>query len=243
MKILIAVLMGITLSWSCQAAEPIRFAVGTNWAPPYAEFQAGELTGGILFDLAGALGSASGRAVTFVVLPRKRQEFPTAKERIDIHCYFNPRWSDSPDDYYWSPSLFDVDDVLVRRINAPEVFSIADIPSNTGIGTVLGYTYSELEKDFTSGRLLRMDAVDQIKVLLKLSANRHPYGVSNLAVVQWYMRNTPKHHLAPQTINLAHYGFYCAIPKRSAIPHTELLGLLESLRSQEKLNDILARYK
>lgn len=176
-KLLITGLMGSVLGWSCQAAEPIRFAVGTNWAPPYAEFQERQLTGGILFELAGALGNASGRPVVFVTLPRKRQESPAATERLDIHCYFDPRWSERPDDYYWSSSLFDIDDVLVRHINAPAVYSLADIPRNTGIGTVLGYNYSELEQDFASGRLLRMDAVDQSKVLLKVSANRHPYGL------------------------------------------------------------------
>jgi polar amino acid transport system substrate-binding protein len=231
------------LSASCGAKEPIRFVVGTNWAPPYGEVIDNRLVGGILLDLATGISKVTGRAIEYVPLPRKRQELAGADLSFDIHCYFNPKWSEYPHRYDWSPPLFPIFDLLVSRSGATTVGSIAGLPKGTVVGTVLGYAYSDLEPFFQSGQLIREDAPDQLKVLLKVDLGRHAFGVGNSFAVDWFKRTKPGHRLSPDAKVIAEYGFHCAVPKLSAIPSKELFDALDALKKSGEIKGILRKYQ
>lgn len=225
------------------AEPPIRFAVGNSWAAPFAEFQGERLVGGILLDLAQALATETRRPIVQVPLPRKRLELAAKEGSIDIHCYFNPKWSDSPNDYLWSAPLFDIPDVVVGHRSAPEVRSITEIANGSVVGAVIGYVYPEVDPEFVSGRLRREDAIDQVKVLLKLNAGRHPYGLSNQRAADWFKRTTPGHNLAAWSLPIAKADFYCAVPKNQDARAGELISALERLRASGKIKQILAAYR
>lgn len=238
----LAALLGLMPCFSSNASETLRFLVGTNWAAPYGEFKGERLVGGILFDLALALSQATGRVIEQVPLPRRRQEDQSIKGAVDIRCYFAPSWSKNPNAYVWSPPLFDISDVLVRHVSAPPVKSLSEVPEQAVIGTVLGYSYSKVDPYFKSGRLQREDALDQSKLLMKVSTGRNSYGVSNQLAMHWFMRRTDDHQLAPETVAVADYGFHCAIPKLGAVPASEILNALERLSKDGTIKAILSKY-
>lgn len=210
---------------------------------PYAKFEADRLTGGILFDLAQAIEKQMSIPVTFVVLPRKRIDGAVIAGEVDIRCYTNPQWTTVPDQHVWSKSLFDIVEVIFGGAGISEAANLGALPRGAAISTVLGYEYKQLDSLFASGSLKRDDAIDQEKVMLKLTAGRTPYGISEALALQWYMRTTPGHRLSNWRLPLSKNDFQCGVPKQGRVPAARILAALEELKRTGKVEDILRNYR
>ena len=225
------------------AAEPLRFAANTSWGMPFARFEGERLVGGMMFDLGTALGEALNSPVAYVALPRKRIDSVALNGKIDVRCYINPKWTDAPDAYLWTEPLFELSDVLFGRAAAKPLRQITDAAQGSVISTVLGYRYPELDGMFASGAIKREDAVDQEKVLLKITAGRTPYGISNLAALDWYRRSTPRHELGDWKLVIATTAIHCAIPKASPWNGRTLVEAINALKRSGKIDAILRNYR
>jgi polar amino acid transport system substrate-binding protein len=234
-----------TLCWSQVglAAEPLRYAASSAWAMPYGKFEADHLTGGILYDLAQALGTSMGMPVSIVVLPRKRIDGAVLAGDVDVRCYTNPQWTAVPDEHLWSKNLFDITEVIFGGASVANPKNLQYLTKGVGISTVLGYEYQGLNPLFASGELRRDDAVDQEKVLMKLSLGRTPYGVSDALALQWYVKSTPLHHLANWRVTLSRNDFLCGVPKKGRVQAARILGALEDLKKSGKIDEILRNYR
>jgi len=225
----------------CSEPKPIRFAVNTYWAAPYGDIQGTRLVGGILFDLAQALEKTTHRKIVQVPLPRKRMEVGAAEGLYDMHCFFNPAWSDSPDLYTWSDPMFEESSVLIGHASTKPLNSTGELPRGTIVNTVLGNKES-IDLLFENGQLRRDDTTSEQAALQKTSLGHNRYALVHQLMVRQFLHDNPKAQLASWELVVAQNDFYCAIPTKSAIPAQELLGALRQIKSDGMMASILARY-
>jgi len=234
--------LGVTPHATAQV-EPLRFLASTGWSMPYAEIQADRITGGIVFDLAAAIGESMKLPVSFLVMPRNRMDAAVVAGEVDVRCYVNPLWTKIPDAHVWTRPLFDAHDVIVGRTSSRQISSVAQIPPATPIGMVLGYVYPDLDDRVTSGALARDNAIDQEKTLLKLSVGRFPYAVANGRVVDWFKRQNPEADIAKWQLQLGKTEFYCGVVKTARIEPQRIVAAIERLKSSGRMDRILAAYQ
>lgn len=226
-----------------QTPETLRVSVSSAWNMPFGDVQSERIVGGIFFDLYRAVAQKTGLTLVPLVLPRKRIDGAVVSGDVDLRCYFNPKWTSTPELYEWSKPLFAIQDVLFGHAGTPEPRSLQDIPRGTTISTALGYHYPTLDPLFARGDLKRDDSVDEEKVLLKMTADRTPYGVTKSHALDWYKRQVPKHQLAPWRLVIDSAEVYCAVPKNASIPASRLLGAIEELRKSGRIDTILRTYR
>ena len=227
----------------CLAAEPLRMAVASSWAMPYAKFDGEHLNGGIVYELAQALKKALNLPLQFVVLPRKRIDGAVLAGDLDLRCYTNPKWTPIADQHTWGKSLFELSDVVFGGAAVPEPVDLQSLPAGSAVSTVLGYEYPALAAQFASGQLRRDDAADLEKLLMKMSVGRTPYGVSDGLSLQWYMRTTPQHRLASWRVLVSRNDFMCAVPLKGRVPAAKVLAALDGLKKNGKIDEILKNYR
>lgn len=224
-------------------AEPLRFLVSSAWTMPHAAIEGDRIHGGIVFDIAQAIGESMKLPVSFLVMPRNRLDAAVIAGDVDIRCNSNPVWTKIPDLHLWSKPLFDAPDIIVGRTIAVPITNVGQIPSGTSMGTVLGFVYPALEDQLNDGRLLRDNAVDGEKNLLKLTVGRFPYAVSNSLVVNWYLRQSPAAKIAEWRVPISKGEFYCGVVKTARTEPQGILDAIERLKSIGRLEKILAKYK
>jgi polar amino acid transport system substrate-binding protein len=243
-KLFLAIIAGyLSLQTPAAAANLLRVAASTSWNLPYAKFENERLTGGIIFDLARSVEKATAMPVEFVALPRKRLDGAALAGDYDLRCYVSPLWTEIPDKFVWSQKLFELSDVIFGNEATPEPKDLASLSSGALTSTVLGYGYPTLEPLFASGKLRREDAVGQENVMLKMTALRTPYGVSDAFALDWYMRTTPKHRLSTWRLSISRHDFQCAIPRSSKVPAAIVLKALDDLKRSGKIDEILQNYR
>ncbi len=224
-------------------AADLRVGVNSGWMMPYAQIENDHLTDGILFDLYQAIAAVLGMQVRPVVLPRKRIEMMELDGGIDLSCYSNPAWTKSPADFVWSEPVFEITDLLVGQAALTKPGSLDAIPHGAVISTVLGYVYSPLEDRFATGKLRREDTQDQHKVLLKVSAARTPYGITNSHALDWFRHNQPENALANWNIVIERSGFHCSIPRRGVIKPARIIQALNTLKKTGRIDEVLRKYR
>ncbi len=222
---------------------PLRFMASSSWSMPFGDIQGDRLTGGIVFDIATAVGETLKQPISFLVLPRNRLDAAIIAGDVDVRCYANPAWTKIPDLHVWTKPLFDSPDVIVGQALIPPLTSIQQIPAGTPIGMVLGFVYPELDSRVTSGTLARDNANDQEKNLLKLSIGRFPYAVVNDKVLGWFRKQNPTADIAKWQLPLGKSEFHCAVAKAARTDPKRVITAIERLKSNGQLDKILAKYR
>lgn len=225
------------------ANEPLRMVASSSWNMPFGKFENEKLVGGIVYDLGLAIAKQLDTSVTFAVLPRKRIDGAVLSGDIDLRCYTNPLWTDVADNMVWSPKLFELTDVIFGGEATPEPRTLQTMPQGAMVSAVLGYGYPTLEPLFDSGKLKRDDASDQEKALLKMTAGRTPYGVSESLALAWYQRITANHRLSRWSMVIARQDFQCAVPRKGNFAAPVVLRAIDQVNKSGKLDEILRNYR
>lgn len=239
---ILSLAMGIATHVGAQV-EPLRFLASNSWAMPYADIQGGRITGGIVFDMAIAIGEVMKQPVTFLVMPRNRTDAAVIAGNVDVRCYVNPAWTKIPDLHVWTKPLFNSPDVVVGRSSSLPLTNVNQIPAGNSIGMVLGFFYPELDELVASGALIRDNANDQEINLRKLSLGRFPYAVVNDRVLGWFRQKTPTADIAKWQLPLGKSEFYCAAAKSARTDPQRIITAIERIKSSGQLDIILAKYQ
>lgn len=234
--------MGMAAHANAQA-EPLRFLASDSWGMPYGDIEGNRIKGGIVYDMAQAIGEAMKQPVTFLVMPRNRTDAAVIAGNIDVRCYVNPAWTKIPDLHVWTEPLFNSPNVIVGRSSSTSLTSIDQMPAGTRIGMVLGFVYPELDGRVASGALVRDNANDQEKNLLKLSVGRFPYAVVNDRVLGWFRKENPTGNIAPWQLSLGKSEFFCAAAKSARTDPQRIITAIERLKSSGQLDKILDKYQ
>ena len=223
--------------------EPLRFLAPSSWSMPYAEIQGDRVTDGIFLDMAQAVGESLKLPVSFLVMPRNRTDAAVTAGDVHVRCYSNPAWTKTPDLHLWTKSLFQAPDVVLGSRSSKPLTDLDQIPAGTYIGTVLGFVYGPLEARVADGRLIRDNALDAEKNLLKLASGRFAYAVSNSLIVDWYARQYPAANLSQWRLALDKGDFYCGVVKTARTDPERIMAAIERLKSSGRLDKILAKYR
>lgn len=234
--------MGMAMHAVAQV-ETLRFSASNAWGMPFGEIQGDRLTKGIVLDMATAIGESMKQPVSFLVLPRNRIDAAVIAGDVDVRCYVNPAWTKIADLHVWTKPLFDTPNVIVGRSLVPPLTNVKQIPAGTSIGMVLGFVYPELDELVASGALVRDNANDQEKNLLKLSIGRFPYAVVNDRVLGWFRQENPTADIAKWQLPLGKSEFHCAVAKTARTDPQRIVNAIERLKTSGQLDKILTKYR
>lgn len=125
------------------ASQELIYTYWLEALEPFAIRFNGQLTGGMVKDIGDELALRMKLTPKYIELPTKRVDIMLKEGNAHISCLTNPKWEQNPDDYHWSPVLFEgSDNFLVRKDQFESIKSIADFEGKR-IGTYNGYVYSE----------------------------------------------------------------------------------------------------
>lgn len=242
MRLLLLALL--LLSAALGAEElPLRFPMSESWAMPMMQLDDGKATGGIIYDLQLRLAQKVGRRAEMLVMPRLRVQQMLVRGEIDVRCYVNPAWlQESHYQYIWSVPFMVQRDLLVGR-NAPNGQLQPRPQQGQVIGTVLGFSYRELQPLFSSGNLHREDARTQELVLNKLQAQRYHYAVTNELSLDWFNRRQPSTRKLQPLREVASELVACIVRDEPDVPTMQLLRALVQMSNDGEFEAILARYR
>jgi polar amino acid transport system substrate-binding protein len=231
------------ISLSGVAAEaPLRFVVPDSWSMPMVQFESGQPTQGILYDVMLSLATQVGVPAEFHVLPRARVQSAMEHGEVDVRCYAAQSWlPNQSGDYIWSIPLWIQPDVLISRPDPQSSVIPAELPRQS-IGTVRSYTYPTLQPLFDADKLQREDARNQEQVLEKLIAGRYRYAVSNQWALDWFnQRLLPDRHLQRVAL-LQEQRVGCYVRNDPKVPVQRILRTLLRMKMSGEIDDIIRLY-
>lgn len=221
----------------------LRFTVSTSWGMPYGEFENEHMTGGLVYDLAHAISEKHKLTPEFILLPRNRVDDGAKNHEYDVRCYVTPEWIKDQSIYSWGEPLFEISDVVVGSLNIQKINTLADLKGKR-IGTVLGYIYPSLEKQFNDGSVEREDAENQKSVLQKLARGRTGYAITNSFAFEYFLKSSKeKNQFANWQMKISSSKFYCAILKSDTINAKGLINTIRKLKKDGTLERILNKYR
>lgn len=131
------------LSAPMVASHELIFTYWLEALEPFAIRYNHKLTGGMIKDIGDELAARMKHKPMYIELPTKRVAIMVTEGDAHISCLTNPKWEEKPENYHWSPVLFEgSDNFLVRQDQKDSIKTISDLKGKR-IGTYNGYVYSE----------------------------------------------------------------------------------------------------
>ncbi len=223
-----------------QAAPPeMTFLAPTNHMMPFASFQNGEISGGLLKDLGEVLAKRMGYTARFHTVPGKRVALALAHGEADGVCFVMPGWIDGQ--FKWTRPNIAGAGVVVAHVNAPVVKKVQAL-RNERIGTVLGYRHPELDDILGSASFKRDDAPSVQHAIAKLVAGRTRYALIDQLTIAYFLKIHPT---TPLRIDLSYVKFKasCAFSLTSPVKFAEVERVLAGMAEDGTIEGILARYR
>lgn len=150
----------------------LRVAVNEANGRPFALYDPrGRFEGGLARDIIDPLAASLGLRPEYLNLPRARVVPWLRAGRIDGACFLAPDWVPDAQALRWSPVLFHIRQVIVSPADADAASSPRALFGRR-LGTLLNYTYPELQPYFADRRILRSDAPSFASNIAKLERGR-----------------------------------------------------------------------
>lgn len=215
----------------------IVFVAATNHYMPLSRFQNGVMVEGLLKDLGDRIAQRLGLRVRYVSAPAKRVTEFVLSGRADGVCYVLPHWMPGP--FNWSQPLIPDSSVLVARVEAPRVRSLADL-ANKPVGTVLGYTYRTPQAELGPA-FVREDAPTEELNMSKIQHGRMQYAIMGRMNAAYMVRSEPQDKLRID-FEFEPFTTQCAFSLKSAIPFGDIQRAIGSLLADGSIERMLLRY-
>ena len=203
-------LICLCLTSALCGAEELRWGYSPSNGMPYVESIDHELAHGFVRDLGERVGQLLNLQVRFIETPDKRVEASLQQGSIQLLCINNPQWMSAPEKLHWSPSLFEEEDVLAQRSDAP-AFNTLDALRGRTLGTSLGYVYPPaLMEAFASHAIRRDDVRDLETRLHMLEHNRLDAIVDMRRPLEFLLREHPNLTVRVNPGVLQRYSIRCS---------------------------------
>ncbi|MEB0029708.1 transporter substrate-binding domain-containing protein [Undibacterium sp. RTI2.1] len=199
----------------------------------------GAFVGRFQTDLGKLLAEQMGRTLIVLDLPRKRFSPALKSGSGDILCGFIPPWM--PGDFDWSQSFIPMADIVISVSSVPKPASIQDL-KNKRIGTVLGFTYPELENELGKN-FLRDDAPSIDSSLRKLMAGRFDYMTTTMSNLNEHLRLGDLSVTLNPPLIIKQFNTKCAVSKNGRVKLSELNKAIDAIVKNGEFAKLLARYR
>lgn len=227
------------------SSDTLIFAFWTNATPPFAVTKGEQLVDGIIFDLGNELAKRLNRKAVFRLLPTKRVEREVLMGGVDLDCVSSPIWKETPDDYGWSPALFDgADRFLVRTDTDGTIESLADL-QGLRVGTYPGYVYHpDIMKMLENGEAQRVTVNDVDHGIRLLLADRIDTLIDFGVLLRYQLKEKDlgnKLSLAPLPAD--EFQLMCAYSPKMKVEKPLVDLQLQSMVDDQTISRILAKYQ
>ncbi|MES2019218.1 MAG: transporter substrate-binding domain-containing protein [Pseudomonadota bacterium] len=224
---------------SAHGAPPeMTFIAPLNHMMPFADFQDGEMKGGLIKDIGEVLAHRMGYVARFHSVPSKRVAIALAHGEADGVCFVLPGWIDG--EFNWTKPAIPGAGVIISHNTAPVLKSLQAL-ANERVGTVLGYRYPQVVS--VLGDTLRRDDAPSVQhSIAKLVAGRSRYAIIDQMTIEYYIKTHPG---APLRVDLVieHYKASCVFSLLSPVKFAEVDRVLAGMVEDGTIAAILARYK
>lgn len=223
----------------------ISFSYWNEAAPPFVFEKDELLSGGMLKDFGDAIAHRLKRTPHYLKLPVPRIEQYLNEGRVGIDCITNRSWKKSPDNYHWSPTLFDGEDrLLVRKDAGFEINEFKDLEGKL-LGVYNGYVYHPtIMNMIESGKVktVKVNSVEKGILLLKL---QRLDALIDFGIILRYQLKTADEKGELRLANLIadEYELSCAYSKKLSIPRAEFDTAISELIDKGLVSEILRKYR
>lgn len=234
----LAICCALLSALSARAGELV-ILVPTATEMPMARFDRFTLVDGIHRDLGLALADATGRQPRFVAIPRKRIVETLQSGKADVLCNSIPEWLDGQ--LSWTQPFLPMTEVVITDRAAERPHVLSDI-SGQPVGTILGYTYPELEGPLGKG-FVREDSASTEANMRKLAAGRVRHIVTLKSFVDYRLKVGEPALLLHPPLPVRNYMGQCAVSPKGRVTVQELDRAVAKLVRDGTVAAIFARYR
>ncbi|MCB6182666.1 transporter substrate-binding domain-containing protein [Leeia sp. TBRC 13508] len=231
-----------------QAAGELRVMIGHGDGEPIVEYAnpktPNTLTGGVIHDLAMALGERLGMQVKFVEFSRKRVETSLRDGKAHLACNSNPDWYEHKEWFDWSRAVFDQVEAFVSLKDAAVRPDKESDLKGLRLGTIHGYGYPTLDKYFQDATK-RVDETNVSGNFKKLKLKMIDAMISSRGEIGAFLRSQPKEEQQLYYVgkdNVTEMPTYCALSKNAPVKLKQLNDALGELKKSGQLAKIVKRY-
>lgn len=209
-----------------------------NHTMPFAQYQEGELTGGVMKDIGETLARRLGYKARFLTIPSKRSAISLMHGEADGLCFVMPGWIDG--NFNWTRPAIPAAGVIAANSAAPVIKSLQALAGER-VGTVLGYRYPEVDASL-GDQLLRDDAPTVLHSLNKLMAGRSKYAIVDQMTIEYHMKQFPH---APLRIDYTYLRFKasCAFSLASKVRFADVDRAIGTMAEDGTIEAILSKYR
>lgn len=145
----------------------------------------------------------------------------------------------APEKLHWSPSLFEEEDALAQRADAPPVQDLA-LLHDVRIGTSLGYVYpAPLMQAFAEGRVKRADVRDLDTRLHMLEAGRLGALIDMRRPLEFLLAQHSNLPIAISQRSVQRYSIYCSYGPALPLPAERLDAVLQAMVDDGSIQRLL----
>jgi ABC-type amino acid transport substrate-binding protein len=235
---LICTLLLACLSIGSAYAGQLVVLVATSVDMPMADIRDGQLVGGVHLDLGRALANKLHRELVVEVLPRKRLAHALESGRADILCTYQPEWLEGR--HQWTQAFFPQSELLVSSRAVPAPHALSDVRGQP-VGTVLGFSYPEMEQALGSG-FVRSDAPLAAANLQKFKLGRVRHVIVDKAFYDYQLRQGLAIDAFPPLV-IKYQLTRCALSTHSSVSLAEADAAITQLLREGAINRILSNYQ
>ena len=243
---LICIIFSFSISSVRATEQPknVTFSFGSHNVAPYTFTDGDNIIGGVIWDIAHKLADELNVQVSFVNIPRMRQENNLENGVTDIILISNPNWLSNKNKFIFSKALFKEKDILVTLIDNPLTINTKEDLYGLDIGTIRGYKYPLIDEDIAQNHISRQDVRELDSNLQKLLLSRIDAYIDSSILVEYKLskrEDASKFRVEPLVIST--HQIYAAISKKSSVPPRKIIAALEKLKKNGVIDAILHKYK
>ncbi|WP_018152690.1 substrate-binding periplasmic protein [Leeia oryzae] len=235
------------LAWPATATT-LKVMIGHGDGEPIVEFankqQPNKLTGGVMHDLAYALGKQLKLDIAFVEFSRKRVEPSLRDGGAHLACNTSPDWFEHKDWFVWSKPVFDQVETFVTLSDAAKHPNLPEDLNGLKLGTILGYGYPNLDKQFANGTK-RVDEPTVAGNFKKLKLKMIDVLISSRGEIGAFLHKLPDNERDDFWVSkndLTVTPTYCALSPKAPIKLDALNNALLAIKQSGELGRILRKY-
>lgn len=232
----------LALAWCCAAAQgapaDLVLVAQTDLTMPIAQFQDGQLAGGILKDLGDAIAQRLGRRIDYLSVEVENVTSTLKQGRADGLCYVMPFWISG--DYNWSSPLIPDEELIAASEDAPVVHALSELRDQP-IGTITRYRYPRVEQ-VLGAHFVRSDSPSMEKNLRQMMSGAVQYTIINQSALTYALRHDKSIRLRPDLV-FSTFKAQCAFTLKAPVPFADINRAIDSLLNDGSVERILARYR
>ena len=212
--------------------------------PPYMMHGATNSPGGIMYDVLNIIATKHGYTIDLVGVPKTREDRMLKVGAMDAQAIAK-EWVKSPDDYVFTDVIIDYRDVIFSNKEA----GISHFDVDNFIGKImithLGYSYPLLSPYFNSGKITRMDTLNEESMLGMLAKKRANAAVVNELTGRWLIKQNQQwqDRFVISENDVDSVGYRIMFSKKWAFFIPIFNEELSRLKAQGRLAEIIAKYQ